>query len=305
MRDDRQPDRDVPIPGRDLDLLFSGRPVILHDATWNRDVTAESRELGTVVLRGLLVGDPFSAGMTEIEWPGVGSMPTTATARAVVVDCRDSGDRVASLAVVFDAELTVANWVRCNAGVETDCCIGGFASAAIQGALDEEQTNERLLAEYENKDGWNGLILSRDNQSVVLASSGWGDGAYDAWWGLSSTGVPICVAIDFDVLSEDVFTEANVSLPLKGRLVKLPALPGVTLKAGLLKRTQPKVVTKRLPQGHSVYTRVFDSDGAMKAPKVTYDSSGGYSIDLRPFNKATSLIVRLVTGHRPMEIVSS
>jgi hypothetical protein len=286
-----------------LDLLFSAEVVCLREESWDRVIRASSKRLGTATLDGLLAGDPFSNAMDTVEWPGPGAMPTQAEALALVADCGDSGPRTSAIALGFEPQVRVARWERCAAEIATDCGIGGFASAALRKLIEDEEENQKLLAEYEAKDGWSGLVLERQGQSLVLSSSGYGDGAYDAWWGMSEAGRPVCLAIDFDVLAEGVFTEGRVPLPLKRGTTEIPGLPSVRIAAGLFGRERPAVVAKGLAPLHYVYTRVVDAEGKLHAPKVEHGAKGTLKLDLRPFSSATTLVVRLVTGSRPMAIV--
>jgi hypothetical protein len=286
-----------------LDLLFSDGEVCLEEVAWDRVIRASSRKVGTATFDGLMVGDPFT-GMDDVKWPGPGALPSSAEAVALVADCKESGDRTAALALCFEPGVPVARWVRCEAEILVDSGTGGFVSAALRKTLESEDESHGLLEEYETRDGWTGVVLERQGQSFVASSSGWGDGAYDAWWGMSAAGRPVCLAIDFDVLTEGVFTEGQVPLPLKRGTTAVPGLPGVHVAAGLFSRERPKVVAKGLPQGHYVYTRVVDAEGKLHAPKVEHGAPGTLTLDLRPFAGARALIVRLVTGTKPMEIVA-
>jgi hypothetical protein len=285
-----------------LDLLFADGTVTLRDATNDRDLRASWRDLGPVALRGLLIGDPFSGSMVPVHWPGEGSVPATAVARVLVVDAAEEGDRVSALALLFEPSARITRWERCDATMETDCAIGGFASAALKPAIDDEEHDHALLERYEAADGWCGTVLTVDEQSVALSSTGYGDGAYDAWWGVTDDGTPAALAIDFDVLSEGVFEEARVPLPLPRGATRVAQLPHVHLNAGWFRRQRPQIVTSQLPDGHSVYTRVVDRSGKLRAPEVTHGTAG-FTIDLRPFDEPQALLIRMVTGYAPMEIV--
>jgi predicted DNA-binding WGR domain protein len=47
---------------------------------------------------------------------------------------------------------------------------------------------------------WATAILEpKTKANIVLCSSGWGDGFYTSWWGLSKSGQPLCLLTDFDV----------------------------------------------------------------------------------------------------------
>jgi hypothetical protein len=48
--------------------------------------------------------------------------------------------------------------------------------------------------------GWGKAIIVPETQAnVVVFSSGWGDGFYGSYWGLSKAGAPLCLVTDFGV----------------------------------------------------------------------------------------------------------
>ena len=96
-------------------------------------------------------------------------------------------------------------------------CFCDLSAALALKALDEvEHANDNwegwLMAKLrkgmlESKQAWgSGSAVTvpdkRARANVVAFSSGWGDGFYGSWWGLSRKGEPLCLVTDFGVLPE-------------------------------------------------------------------------------------------------------
>lgn len=66
---------------------------------------------------------------------------------------RNSGGKVSLVTLVLDQERAVAKWERCNTGVETNCGIGGFANAAIQGGPTKRRLTSKCSMSTRTKMG--------------------------------------------------------------------------------------------------------------------------------------------------------
>lgn len=94
-------------------------------------------------------------------------------------------------------------------------CFCDLSAALALKALDEvEHANDNwdgwLMAKLrkgmlESKQAWgsgSAITVPDTRANVVAFSSGWGDGFYGSWWGLSKKGEPLCLVTDFGVLPE-------------------------------------------------------------------------------------------------------
>ena len=282
-----------PRPPAHLDVLFTDAPRRLEDPD-GPVRTAQRRVLGEIRFDGLVVGDLLTGDAGRLVWPVDDPMPTRADAFSLVVEWEPEHERVSALGLRF-RDVPVDRWVHSDAGAGVDTGTAGFASASI---IAELQEDEGLLDELEALDSWMGVTLDRGEHGLAIASSGWGDGFYGAWWGLDADGVPAWVALEFDVLTCGVYEEVSIPLPLtRGRR---ELMEGVSLKVGWFTKGRPTLVTKLEPPQY-VYTRVRTADGLVP-PKVTWGLPGTLTLDVGAVAGGVEFLVRKVTHHEPMPV---
>ena len=88
-------------------------------------------------------------------------------------------------------------------GYGVDCGTGCFADPSIFNGLRDneydEKTTDKLFQDMDEHGGdWGSLSLPKGN--LIAVHSGWGDGFYASYFGLDSSGRPVCLVTDFEVL---------------------------------------------------------------------------------------------------------
>lgn len=295
-----------------LDLFFRPGVTTVRDPEEDRVAQAWAKPLGRATFDGILACDPFDASMPAREagdidgppvvWPGPGALPRTADAFALVADF-GLGGQAAALLLRFDGPaVPPARWARGEATAYTDCDTAGFVSAPLRALIAEEKESDALRGEFDGGAGSEtGIILEREGQSIVVAQTP-DEGGYETWWGLARDGQPVCLAVDFELLTRSVFQEARVPLPVRRGTTRVSGLPGVRVRAGLLRPSRLTVTDGALSPGEYVYVRVADAAGVRHAPALARQGADGLRFDLRTVPAARELIIRRVTGTAPMEI---
>lgn len=123
--------------------------------------------------------------------------------------------RIALAGMLFSSR-PVAGWVRDEAqqvlgqpGFGVDSGLAALfhwgAHTALLDSLAEESFEEKLEAELEKRRTgnwtWCGLSVQRSGLDAVLFSSGRGDGVYPVYWGRDEDDQPVCLLIDFGILT--------------------------------------------------------------------------------------------------------
>ena len=274
-----------------FDRFVTDEPLSIEGDQDGETWRLERREIGAAHFDGLVCGDLLCGDFCPIDeagWQG----PVDARGFSLAAQLAPDHTRVAALALCKgDPAAPVVSWERTPAGAGVDAGVAGFLSAD---RLDVVRNDEGLLDELERIDSWDGLVRDLQGASMVLSSSGFGDGFYTLWAGYDADERCTWLALDFDILGRPVFEEAILPLPL-ARGTHEP-LDGVKVRAGWLSRRQP-VVSSKLPKGKSVFARVRKG-GEVSVPKIKWGALGeGFTLDLREFDSG-ELLVRRVTHYR-------
>lgn len=199
----------------------------------------------------LCVCDPLTSSFEELA-PLAREAPTGTFPVEVAIARMANGDlRVACARVRFDAATQATTWEPALVegqpppgedevpGYGVDAGMGSFLDAVARASFDEATTDAWLAAlERNSVDTWTSHVAGIGKANVVMCSSGWGDGFYASWWGLSAEGHVVELVTDFEVLLGPVRETFELQLPLASGAVKHPLLVkhGVTLKAPLLSK---------------------------------------------------------------------
>lgn len=202
--------------------------------------TVKLVELGEVVLPTgkLFAADPFTFFKPEPFERTLkkGSYPVIASVARIVPLKKGRPQERVACAMVRIAKGEPATWINATKkgqklaklksgyryGFGVDAGTACFAD--ITAALALEQLNDIELAN-DNYEGWlmpkvsKGMLASKQawgsgkaitvpatKANIVAFSSGWGDGFYSSYWGLSKKGDPLCLVTDFGVYPRDTET---------------------------------------------------------------------------------------------------
>jgi hypothetical protein len=285
----------------DLDLLLAASGTVEADRPDDPPWTLQSAPLGALTLAGdrVVVGDPFVGGLSLP--PLARRLPPGPHPVSLTV-ARISEDhlRVAALVMRIGTEPVVRWAPACwedgsPAALPVDAgtlCIGCAERAP---ALDTETHGEALLAAFDHTAL--GCRHPAAPDAVVVASSGWGDGIYGAWWGLDEDGRPAALVLDTEVLVVPVWETVAVPLPLPWRWstagLALFDRAGVRLRRGLLQRGLViGAGLRRLPR-----LRLGPAGGPRRT--VQFETVAGVSRwRLGAWEEGDELELGLIVGHR-------
>lgn len=133
----------------------------------------------------------------------VSDLPNGEYAVELLVGDSGTDERVAAARILFRDEPPV-RWRRIgNFGVDsgTAAFFDPGISSAI-GAVNVERFNDDLLKALEQsyRNTYSIAALSWQGRALVAFSTGWGDGHYPVYVGSSSTGSPVTVVVDCEIL---------------------------------------------------------------------------------------------------------
>ncbi len=253
--------------------------------------------IGEFRFDGLVVGDLLCGDFNRLEWPSGGTPPHQAMAYSVLAEVGPKHERTCFLGLRF-SEAPVAFWEASGVACGVDAGVAGFVSAD---RLTMIEADEALLDKCEGPDLLWGKHLDLDGHSFVLASSGWGDGLYEVYWGFAEDGTPAWVAIDFDILLQPIATLYKLPLPLpRGTTV---VAEGIEVSTRMFSRWKP-TLKRNLPQGESADLHLEGPDGpAHPRPEHGFLGDNKTTYDLTPFKGATALVIRHITGYEPMDVL--
>ncbi len=188
----------------------------------------ERREIGDLVLTSgrIVANDPLTFFQTE---PFTRAVPPRAYPVSIFIahraDSSGQADQRIAFALVTFRDEQPARWemaLCANQNIATlkkeqffgygvDAGTGAFmdadAAAIIKtrhhdSSLYEDRLVDALVATYVHTLGWANFVLDEaTGLNVVAFTSGWGDGAYPSFWGLSAHGDALCLLTDFLVLT--------------------------------------------------------------------------------------------------------
>lgn len=98
--------------------------------------------------------------------------------------------------------------------------------------FDPEDLSEILNRTYQHTLSYGAIPLGACN--LVAFSSGWGDGAYSSYWGLSASGAALELVTDFRLLVRSQTQAVRLPLPLKRGPLLHPVLTALQLSAQAL-----------------------------------------------------------------------
>lgn len=275
-----------------ISVLTSGEPLHLSgdgDVEW----TVRRHEIGAFEFDGLVVGDLFCEDYNRLEWP-CGSPPNMAMAYSVLAEVGPKHERSCFIGLRF-SDGSVERWQAADVCCSVDAGVAGFVSADRAESLDED-----LLDTCHDHDLLRGLHLDLDGRGFVLASTGWGDGVYEVYWGLGADGVPVWIAVDYEMLMAPITKEYSLSLPLASGEHVLA--PGIQVHA--VEESVEPVVSLTLPEGQSAQVHVEGPAGRTHARPTGMLSDTEVSYDFSAKN-AVALVVQHVVGYAPMRILSN
>lgn len=289
----------------DLELAFVSQGQRFRDDD-GATIAVRVESLGELELAGVAIGDPLASELQPVT-PPTGTIAGRGRVELALARAEDGVEQVAAARVVL-AETPVVRWVEVEDGVfGVDAGTAAFASAGAIAGLATETVAEELLGLLDEHDrgGWTWARVEVEGHSVVVFSSGHGDGIYASYWGLDAEGRAVALAIDFGLLIGRVFERFVVPRPHRRGRVDAPALTarGVTLRVPWLRPRWLEIHGARLPAEHRVYVRLT-SPGEAADRWIRHHFTGQdrrvFRIDLREVPAAAALAVRIVTGLRPL-----
>lgn len=286
----------------DLDLLLCASGTVEADRPDDPPWTLQSAPLGAIELAGdrVVVGDPFVGGLSS---PPLarrlppGPHPVSLT----VAELSEDHLRVAALVMRLGTKPVVRWEAACwedgtPAELPVDAGTLSIACAARAPELDTEAHGEALLRAFDHTAL--GCRHPAAPDAVVVASSGWGDGIYAAWWGLDAAGQPAALVLDTEVLVVPIWQTVAVPLPLAWRWSTAGLAPfeaaGLRLHRGLLRRG----VVKGWGLARMPRLRLGPPGGPHRT--VPSETVAGVSTwRLGAWEPGETLELGLIVGHRP------
>lgn len=274
-------------------------------------IPVEQRVLGEVTVTSgrIAAGDPFTAPLDGTEGfrrrVPVGRHPV----EVVLAKLPPDDVRVACARVRFAEEPAVRWEVAALDGLEeledespprgfgVDSGTAGFYDGSTRLEADSALIEEWLEACDRNYvDTWTWHASDSGGTSIVMFSSGCGDGVYLSYWGFDAAGRVVELVSDFEVLVAPIETTIRIPLPLpRGRVVHpgLAAL-GVSLETPLLfGRTS---FTLRSRSGIATATM---SDDSSPAESSLAGDVRQYRWDRFP--RVGELVIHVEKGTRPLD----
>jgi hypothetical protein len=234
----------------------------------------------------------FCEDYNLLEWPA-GTPPTKATAYTVLAEVGPKHDRTCFLGLRF-SDAPVDRWELAEVCCSVDAGVAGFVSADRVEILDEG-----LLDTCHDQDVLRGLHVDLEGRGFVLSSTGWGDGVYEVVWGLGADGIPVWVAIDFEILMGPITEEYTLPLPLaEGKHV---LVEGIEVRVGH-SLVEP-VLSLDLPEGQTADLHMDGPGGRVQPRPTGFFSETEVTYDISSVKDATTLVVEHIIGHKPMDIV--
>jgi hypothetical protein len=275
-----------------------------------KTIEMSTRVLGTLdVPSGRLVAcDPFT---TEFAPPSPGfarTAPTGVFPVEVAIARFENGDqRIACARVRFASpDERAVKWEPAFGegqgpfedgslpGYGVDAGTGCFFDCAAVGDVGETDPDEWLVAFQANQvDTWSWHVTAPEKASVILFSSGFGDGIYTSYWGFDASGAIVELVTDFEVLIGATWERFEIPLPLPRGAFDHPLLKqyAVTLRVPFFSRNSAKV-------GGKAFAKVELTDGT-PVEMVWKLSSRHYS--WKNAAPGAKLIVSVMTGTKPLE----
>ncbi len=183
-------------------------------------------------------------------------------------------------------------------GYGVDAGMGCFIDADTLQALSKERAwefYEQCVLGEMHKGGeyrdWANIVIDQDTGgNLVVFSSGYGDGVYPSYWGVSATGELCCLVTDFAILVEYLKGKATFRLyEWLGKAISHPDLSRIGLTVRLLPLGALKQLTIRLlPLGAQKHHGLrVQLEGHCKA--VIVNAGKEYSSDRLPYSVSSGI----------------
>ncbi|PCC72857.1 Protein of unknown function [Nannocystis exedens] len=289
----------------DLELAFMTPGRMFRDDDGGT-IAVRVESLGELELAGVAIGDPLASELQPVTPPEGSGFAGRGRVELAIARVAANDERVAAARVIL-ADRPIAQWVEADVVFGVDAGTAAFASPEAIAGLATEAKSEELLAllDAHDRGGWTWGRVEVEGCAVVAFSSGYGDGIYASYWGLDADGRAVALAIDFDVLIGSVFERFVVPRPRGRGRVEAPALAarGVTLRVPWLRPRWLEVRGTQLPAEHQLHVRLTGAEGApeqwIRRHFRGYDRRV-FRVDLREVPAEAALVVRIVTGSRPL-----
>ncbi len=257
------------------------------------------------------LGDPFT-GLTACR-PPRGELPKGTYACEVSLLKTESehagttrGDVRIAAAKLRVADKPVVRWVEADVTAEVDSGTCAFADGdADQWAFASESDSQALEDALQLAvlgPSALGTRFASGEKTLCAFSSGLGDGAYGAWWGMTADGTVACLCYDFELLLTPTTSDVTLSLPLRRGAIDDAVLTTAGIKARVPFFAPRQLVIERSGSTWA-HVRWLRPDGVFQRPTV----KPGHTlkrqvIDLSEPPAGASLVIRLTTGQKQMAI---
>lgn len=287
----------------DLDGLFAEPGTFVDPDGHRMDVRIE--RMAPITLDGVAIGDPLAGSMAEIHPPKGRIRRTGAVVELAVTAFDNDDERVAAARVRF-TERAVVSWVETEHGVAVDTGVAAIATAAALARLETEEGGDEVMRALDEtyRDTWSAARVELKGAEMCAFSSGFGDGAYPAWWGIDAEGHAAALVLDFEVLKVPVFDELSIARPTgRGRVAAPEATArGIELGVPWLSSSFLEIAAGALPKDHYAVFR-FRRPGSAIYELAKHQPVGDarrrtFRIDLREVPTDAQMFVRIVTGYR-------
>ncbi len=134
------------------------------------------------------------------------------------------GDQRIALAVLLISDLCPVRWEIAssaarpgeNAGDRADfpvdvgsaCYLDAAAAESLVTHPDDSlfsqitaEIERQFLESYQDTRGWANVVLRDMQANLIVCSTGFGSGSFPSYWGLDTSGSPVCLVTDFGILT--------------------------------------------------------------------------------------------------------
>ena len=192
------------VPRRTDFVVAFGPPCTLVDYAGSRFRTRVDAVGSLSLPSGTLAVGDILVSMGRATCP-TGPLPEGPHAVEVAIaEVLDNGDERSAAARIRFGTAPAVRWIEADAGAGVDSGTAGFLDGGdVERWLPLEADGDALIAALEASDRQGTCSVAAGTFGgipTVAFSSGWGDGCYEGWWGLSEDGAVVEFVLDFDVL---------------------------------------------------------------------------------------------------------
>jgi hypothetical protein len=185
-----------------------------------------------------------------------------------------------------------------------DSGTSAFAEVAAVKAALSEAGSEALMKRLDvgEVDTYAAACTTVEGAAICAFSSGMGDGVYDSWWGFDESGAPAALVLDFDLLTDPITEDIELTLPLSRGQVQHPELAARGVRASV-PWLSPSKLRVEYHGPHSFFARWRLPDGSLDYVPTKILGNKLSELTIRPAPPGARLLLRVVTGYRQLQPV--